>query len=106
MNKIPFILTCLLLASSCKTTNYKRTESEYPTITISEDDFDKNKDFARVFEGINLIPLETTRESIIGSVHSIKEYKGRYYVLDKDVGNSIIIFEKDGRFVNKISDGR
>ena len=91
-----------LCFSSCKCYNKPQTASNYRVITVDEKDFDRQKDFSRIFKSIDLIPLETKKESLIGRVSLIKEYKDHYYVLDKDISLSLTIFDKRGQFVKQI----
>jgi len=93
---------CFLFFCSCNSDNKPQIASDYRIITVDEEDFDRQKDFSRVFKGIDIIPLETIKESLIGGISSIKEYKGHYYILDRNISKSLTIFDKNGRFVKRI----
>jgi len=96
------ILACSLSFWACNTDNKSQKTSEYRIISIDEKNFAKEKDFSRIIKNIDLITLETVKESQIGRINNIKEYKGYYYILDNDISKSLFIFDKNGRFVKRI----
>jgi len=59
--------------------------------------------FEQLFDSCKVVPLETTRLSLIGTINRIWHYSNRYYILDRST-NSIFIFDKNGKYLTKIHD--
>ncbi len=59
---------------------------------------------SQVFENVNFIPLETTKESLFGNISQLKTLKGHYIIFDYDT-RAVLIFSSTGKFRAKI-DGR
>ena len=57
---------------------------------------------SQLFEGINYIPLETTKESLFGTIDQLEVTDKYFIIMDRDT-KSILIFEKDGKFHAKIT---
>lgn len=57
-----------------------------------------------VFQRVKYIPLETTKESLFGKIDQLIVYDKYFFILDIET-NSILIFEKDGKFHAKIYGG-
>jgi hypothetical protein len=53
-------------------------------------------------ESLDTVRLEETDESLIGVIDKIQEYKGRFYILDIQITNSVFIFGDDGKYLGKI----
>ncbi|MEA4918849.1 6-bladed beta-propeller [Proteiniphilum sp.] len=58
---------------------------------------------SELFSDISYIPLETTDHSLIGEISDILKYKGRFYILDKDISRSVFCFNESGKFLFKIN---
>lgn len=58
-----------------------------------------------LFSSLETIVLETTDQSIIGEISSIKYSDERIFILDKRRANSVFIFTSYGKFINKIQGG-
>lgn len=58
---------------------------------------------SRIFENINYIPLETTKESLFGRVAQLVVTPEYFVVLDNDT-KAIYFFNKSGRFIKKHND--
>jgi glycosyltransferase involved in cell wall biosynthesis len=56
----------------------------------------------RLFD-VKYIPLETNRQSIIGEISKVIYFNERFYILDADITGSVYIFDKEGKYINKIS---
>jgi len=54
-----------------------------------------------VFSEVNYIPLETTSESLFGSISKLEITDDYYIILDQNT-HCILFFTKDGKFHNKI----
>ncbi len=57
---------------------------------------------SQVFEEINYIPLETTKESLFGTINQL-EINDQYFIIFDRSTNAILLFEKNGKFHAKIS---
>ena len=51
-------------------------------------------------EPLDIIPLETTDESLLGTVDKLMEHNGRYYVLDK-MRKGVLVFDSSGKFLHR-----
>lgn len=56
---------------------------------------------SQVFDDVQFIPLETTKESLFGSITDLKIAKNKFILFDYDT-RSVLIFSKDGKFKGKI----
>lgn len=59
---------------------------------------------SEVFSTIKFVPLETTKESIFGTIHQLEVFDSMYFILDK-VSRAIFIFTYDGTYKSKIQAG-
>ena len=57
---------------------------------------------SQIFDEVNFIPLETTKESLFGSINDLKILKGHFVVFDYDT-RCVLIFSKTGKFKAKIN---
>jgi hypothetical protein len=60
---------------------------------------------SKVFEEIEFIPLETTKESLFGKVKQLEIAENCFIIFDEDT-KSIFIFDKTGKFKSKINEGK
>lgn len=75
-------------------------------VTIRIDPSNANGGTAsEVFESVNYIPLETTKESLFGRIDQLEVTRDYFLILDQNT-NSILIFKRDGKFHAKISGGK
>ncbi len=56
---------------------------------------------SQLFDEVKFIPLETTKESLFGSISDLKIVKETFLIFDWDT-KAILIFTKEGKFKNKI----
>ncbi len=88
----------LLLIMSCK---HQSVNDEFKTYDIREGIEKNDKIYlSSIAEDIQYIPLETTRESIIGAIRDI-HFKDNF-VLIRDDQNRLILFDTDGKFLRTI----
>ncbi|MDR1897936.1 MAG: 6-bladed beta-propeller [Prevotellaceae bacterium] len=66
-------------------------------IRIDIDRETKDVSIFDLFEKIEIIPLETTDESLIKEIYKIVYHNDNFYILDYGLGK-IIVFDKDGKF--------
>lgn len=66
-------------------------------------DLDSSKDVSifDIFSKIEMIPLETNNECLIGGINKVIQYDSNYYLLDKKQ-NCIYIFDQNGKFIHNI----
>jgi hypothetical protein len=63
-------------------------------------------DWDTLIESIYYIPLETTEESLIAEINNILVTDSNIYVMDTYLGGSVLIFDKAGKFINRITKGQ
>lgn len=59
---------------------------------------------SEIFESVDYIPLETTKESTFGRIEQLEITPDRFIILDENT-NCILLFKRDGKFVAKIKGG-
>ena len=70
------------------------------TKTFILDPTENNKiPISEVLEEVIFLPLETTNESLIGDIRSIKYYNNKYFIQDRD---KVLCFNADGTFLSKL----
>lgn len=57
---------------------------------------------SQYFEKVSFIPLETTKESLFGSIAQLKTSKNHFIIFDYDT-QAVLIFNRDGKFKAKVS---
>lgn len=92
-----FIISVLILNSCSKSIE----TNEIELIDISK--HGNNRNISEVININKRIPLETTKESLIGSIFKIIVNNDKIYVVDNKITSSIFIFDNKGRFENKIN---
>ena len=78
----------------------KNMESDIITVNLDERDEISTKD---LFSEIQLIPLETTPESLIRNITQIKFFEDRYYIHDYS-RSQIFVFDREGHFQFALKD--
>ncbi|MFD2034791.1 6-bladed beta-propeller [Belliella marina] len=97
MSKYLNILIAILVFS-CNSTEI--TESMVETKTFVLDPTDNNKiPISEVIEEVIFLPLETTNESLIGDIRSIKYFNNKYFIHDYE---KVLCFNEDGTFHSKL----
>lgn len=56
---------------------------------------------SQVFDEVKFIPLETTKESLFGSIYDLRIVKNQFILFDQDT-KAVLIFGRDGKFKGKI----
>ena len=51
---------------------------------------------------VKYIPLETTRESVIGEISKVILHKGNFYIMDDNITKTVFVFDGNGKFITKI----
>jgi len=96
-------LVLLLLLISCKNHEIQKQE-KFRTIEYNKDFFDYSRDYSKVVKHLDLIPLETNANCLIGEITQIIEKNGFYYIFDRHMSQTLFIFDSVGNFINKISE--
>nr|WP_320153944.1 6-bladed beta-propeller [uncultured Draconibacterium sp.] len=89
----------MLILLSCN-----KTEENWANIVLSFDldkQIEKEIPFEKVFDEVQLVPLETSKESMIHEITKFEIYNERIYVLDARQ-RSLFIFDLNGRYIRKI----
>ena len=95
MKKIFTFLVGLFLIFGCKTNINEGTVIDFGNL--------QNMGMSQVIGDYELIPLETTDESLIGFIDKIEFYDDKIYILDRFFGSSVFVFSKEGKFLSKLS---
>ncbi|WP_347144592.1 MULTISPECIES: 6-bladed beta-propeller [Parabacteroides] len=92
---IYYLAISIFLLSSCSESKEKRNmESNIIAVNLERRDNISTKE---LFSDIQLIPLETTPESLIRDITQIKFFEDRYYIHDYR-RSQIFVFDREGRF--------
>lgn len=94
-------ITVLLIACSVE----KRTDhTEVPTVDLSGLSFDSALKLSGFAESIEMIPLETTSQSLIGEIKKIYYRHGRYYMLVTNglTNAKALVFSEQGKFLYEL----
>lgn len=57
---------------------------------------------SEVFHEVNFIPLETTTESLFGKINQLETTENHFIIYDDDT-HSVLIFNRTGKFISKIT---
>ncbi|MGY4385865.1 hypothetical protein ACVWYN_002913 [Pedobacter sp. UYP24] len=57
---------------------------------------------SQLFDEVNFIPLETTKESLFGSINQLKMTNEHYVIYDYET-KAVLIFTKEGKYIAKIN---
>jgi hypothetical protein len=58
--------------------------------------------FSDLFENYEIIPLETTKESLIGKINGVHFIKDKIIILDRSSAKAVFLFDISGKFIRKI----
>lgn len=99
MNRYIYLYSLILCLLSCSLEN-QRTDDRSISVDIEQRDIISVYD---LFSDIELIPLETTSESLVREVSKIIPFKDRYYILDQ-ARRRLFVFDHKGNFLFVIND--
>jgi hypothetical protein len=94
--KITYAVLILLLFNSCKV----KTNEQIPSVSLT--DISGNVKIADVFDEFEYIALETSEESIFGTVNKLIIHDNKFFILDKFKMNKIFVFHDDGTFSHTV----
>jgi hypothetical protein len=63
-------------------------------------------DFGKLIKSIKFIPLQTNRNSLISNIEHIIITDSHIYIGNDDILNNVLIFDKEGKYINKIERGQ
>lgn len=106
MNVLKFLSVVLFVTifSACNPNAKQSLTSpkEVEVLSINYSDLDDNIDFTNLFDSIQIVKLETNKQSLIGVIQKILFEHEKYYILDRN-SQSVLIFDSNGRFINKLN---
>lgn len=85
----------ILIIISCNKTNKPPINND---IKIDVENIDEFIGLDDIFSDIDIIPLQTTKESIIGSYKEFKVFNGLYYIRDAQQ-NCVFVFDRNGELI-------
>lgn len=97
LNYMKYIVLIFVIFVSCSSPSIEETYSDILKFTFEN----KNIKFEDVFSKATIIPLETTKQTIIANIDQIDVFDNHFIILDKKT-KSVFVFTKTGRFVNRI----
>ncbi|GAB6013571.1 6-bladed beta-propeller [Viscerimonas tarda] len=62
-------------------------------------------DFGSLIEEVKLVALETTDESLVDDIYKVLVTESNIYIYDDFKGGGIVIFNSEGKFIKRISNG-
>lgn len=98
-----FIIALLTLISCRNKDNSNIKNSDIETISVFEHYSDK-KSFSSFIDTIELIPLETTEDNLIGEITRIVFHDKKYYVRSTNSmqNGKLFVFDETGKFIRRI----
>ena len=104
MKEYTIIILLLFITFGCKKPKtYIASEETIAPITISLEKSDKPMDLSNSIDEITYLPLETKKESLIGTVSKVIRFNDKYVVADKKRGK-IFLFDNKGKFISTIGE--
>ena len=92
-------LYVLLISTILSCSNNKKTICEHKTITFFENNnLKSNLEITDIFSAIEIIPLETSNDAIIGRLERVFVHNNQFYIENKQQ-NSITIFDNKGKLL-------
>lgn len=88
----------VFVSSSCKSDTDLKS---LPVIEISPQFSDNSFVFEDVFQSVDIIPLETNSECLIGGITKLVEAYDSYFIMDR-VNNIVAKFDNKGKFITRL----
>lgn len=98
--KFSLYFIVLLAIFSCTTKGIKSNH------VISIDIIDNKEKHLPKISIESIVPLETNELTLFGYIETIQYEFGKIYLLDPDSSKSVMVFSKDGKFINKTKLGK
>lgn len=109
MNKFYFlfIITCIVCLMSCESDKSTSDNSNHSHINIEVNDLNDNTCISttkgQYFKSFHRVQLESDTNTLVGNIDKVILSKDRIYIMDAKSTKAIFIFDKFGKFVNKIT---
>lgn len=109
MKKIIFWYKMLFLVAALHSCNNKNDnlgdENKDAIYNFDISQWDINKKISNsIIKEIDFIPLETNPLCLISNIRKIIPYNGKFYILDSNRLNGILIFDAKGKYLKKIGE--
>ncbi len=79
----------------------KNEKDELKIININVSNFKNSANLSDFLEVVKLIPLETSKESLIGEINNVVQFRENIYVFDL-LSQKLLWFNSDGKFLGQI----
>ncbi|WP_316824164.1 MULTISPECIES: 6-bladed beta-propeller [Pedobacter] len=94
----------VLFSSSTLAQKVKIDSSQVITLRIDPGDA-RGTSISDIFDEVEFIPLESKKESVFGKIKQLEIAENRFVIFDEDTKN-IFIFDRNGKFIAKINQGK
>lgn len=98
------LLLCTLLMYDVSAQNSKIDSSKVQTLRIDPTTA-VGAPVSSIFDEVEFIPLETTKESLFGRINQLEILDNRYIIYDYDT-RAVLIFNAQGKYINKITNNK
>ena len=95
-----FLLFTMLIA--CSGSKKHSIDLSDDITIITANDPDKNIKIEDIYDSLEMIPLETKEECLIGYIHKVERFEDRIYILDAN-GMTLGLFDTDGKYISHIN---
>lgn len=95
------LILCILFYGHAMAQDSKIDSSKMVTLRIDPSSA-RGSTVSQFFDEVNFIPLETTKESLFGSISQLKMTNDNYFVFDWET-KAVLIFTKTGKYVAKVN---
>ncbi|MES2416551.1 MAG: 6-bladed beta-propeller [Bacteroidota bacterium] len=102
MKKLTLVVLGLLWLGTTTFAQTAKVDSSAMVTLRIDPETAKGATVSQIFDEVEFIPLETTKESLFGKIYQLKATKDYYVIYDYDT-KSVLIFTKKGKFHAKIS---
>lgn len=104
MKYIPFFLILLLSVASCRNENDLKADGNAIEKIAVLQDYSNKLPFSSFVDTIELIPLETTKENLIGEITRIVFSGDKYYIRSTNSmqNGKLFVFDQTGKYIKQI----
>lgn len=89
----------IIIFTSCNRKNDFERNKNYSYISPDDISFCQVTKYSDLFDSIRFIKLETMENCIIGNIDKLIYHKNRFYILDRHISKSVLIFDDNGKFI-------
>ena len=100
MNYYSLLFVTIVCVTACK--NESKVNDDLNVIDLTNEPVKEKILVSEVVKNCVYIPLDSTKEALIGEINKIVEYRERFYILDRFVTHGIFVFDASGNFLHKI----